>query len=145
MTDEINIEVVENPVIVQSTAVKIAPNVIEYNITVASSVSAVQATVVESPSLSEITVVGVGPQGPPGETGPQGPVGPQGPPGGEAFVYQQVSASTVWTIQHNLGYYPSVTTVSVTTDEIIGNLHYVNDNEVTVTFTYAQMGYAYLS
>lgn len=49
-----------------------------------------------------------GPQGPQGPTGPQGPVGPPGSgEGGSGFKHLQQEASTVWDIEHSLGYDPA--------------------------------------
>lgn len=49
------------------------------------------------------------------QPGPQGPQGIQGPPGsagGARHSHIQDSPSTIWPVNHNLGYYPHVTVLS---------------------------------
>lgn len=91
-----------------------------------------------------VTVSEVGPQGPTGPAGDTGPAGPQGSAGGSSFTYSQMSASTVWTITHNLGRYPPVTIVNEEGDEVFGDVHYASNEVVTVTFSAAFSGIAYL-
>lgn len=75
--------------------------------------------------------------------------GPQGPPGtasaGAFFHYINGVPSMTWTINHNLGFYPSVTTIENTGDIMEGEIEYVNANTVIVHFAYAVDGDAYLS
>lgn len=91
-----------------------------------------------------------GPQGPSGATGPQGAQGQPGLPGtqgdlGGVFQYEQVQSSTVWQVDHNLGYYPNVTTVDSAGTRIEGDVSYPDITTVTVTFSVAIGGRAYLS
>jgi hypothetical protein len=72
-----------------------------------------------------------GPQGPAGATGPAGPPGP----GGGSFRFVQVTPAATWTIVHNLGYYPNVTTVDSSHREVVGEITYTDINTVTVTFS----------
>ncbi len=65
--------------------------------------------------------------------------------GSTTYVHDQSSASSVWTISHGLGIYPSVTTVTSGGDEVYGNVHYTDSSSVTVTFSAALGGKAYLS
>lgn len=88
-----------------------------------------------------------GVQGPQGAQGPQGPQGPQGLPGDSGGFYthtQSVSAST-WTINHNLGYYPSVNVVDNGENVVIGDVTYVSLNSLTISFSATFGGKAYLS
>jgi hypothetical protein len=80
-------------------------------------------------------------QGPPG---PQGGVGPIGPPG-TTSVYDQYVPASVWTIAHNLGRYPSVTTVDSGGDTVYGDIDYLSANELTISFASAFGGVAYLN
>lgn len=51
-----------------------------------------------------------GPQGLQGNTGPQGPTGLTGPqgPAGVSYDHTQSTASAEWTVNHNLGFKPTV-------------------------------------
>jgi hypothetical protein len=79
--------------------------------------------------------------------GPPGPPGPAGPPGasGSGYNHTQGSAATTWTINHNLGFKPSVQTFTVGGLEIIGEVQHTSDNQVLVTFNIALAGIARLS
>lgn len=50
------------------------------------------------------------PVGPSGLTGPTGPTGATGPSGAASstYVYTQMTPNTLWTVNHNLGFNPSV-------------------------------------
>jgi hypothetical protein len=85
-----------------------------------------------------------GDQGPKGDTGPQGPVGPQGTSGG-FFTYTPADARTTWNIAHNLGYNPNVTVSDSVGTEYFGQISYTNSNSLTLTFSQAVYGTAYLS
>lgn len=79
--------------------------------------------------------------------GPQGPAGPQGPVGASfaTYTHSQVSASSTWTIVHNLNCRPSVTIVDSGGRIQIGEIVYDSNNQVTVTFAAAFGGFAYLN
>jgi hypothetical protein len=85
-----------------------------------------------------------GQRGPTGPTGPQGPVGPQGTSGG-FFTYTPPDARTTWNIAHNLGYNPNVTVSDSVGTEYFGQISYTNSNSLTLTFSQAVYGTAYLS
>lgn len=55
-----------------------------------------------------------------------------------------VAAST-WVINHDLGRFPSVSTVDSAGDIINGAVTYDNDNKITIAFTSATSGKAYLN
>ncbi len=54
-------------------------------------------------------------------------------------------ATTTWVINHNLGKYPSVSTVDSAGSIINGAITYNNENKITVVFTSATSGKAYLN
>lgn len=62
-----------------------------------------------------------------------------------SFVYEQSPASDVWTINHALGKYPSVTVVDSAGDEVEGNVNHVSVNQVVLTFSAAFSGRAFLN
>ena len=83
-----------------------------------------------------------------------GPKGDHGPPGVvdyshvlniTAHTHEQAQATTVWAIQHDLGFYPSVTTVTYGNNHVIGEVKYTDENSLTIEFTVELSGFAYLS
>lgn len=81
-----------------------------------------------------------GPQGPPG---PQGPVGP---PGADAtYTHTQGAPSASWSITHGLGKYPSVTVVDSSGSEVEGDVTYLSNAQVLVSFSAPFSGVAYLN
>lgn len=62
-----------------------------------------------------------------------------------SYSHTQGSANTVWSIEHNLGFYPSVTVFLSTGDTVEGLIEHSNTNSLTVTFSAAISGTAYLS
>ncbi len=98
---------------------------------------------------SLLTVAEQGPSGVPGAqglTGPQGPTGPAGGPGVGSdanYVHNQILASSVWVINHNLNKYPSVIVVDSGDTVVVGDISYTNLNTITVTFTVAFGGKAF--
>lgn len=66
-------------------------------------------------------------------------------PVGGVYTHTQSSPSTTWTITHNLGYHPSVTVVDSAQTVVIGDVTYVSDNQLIVSFSVPFGGKAYLS
>lgn len=89
-----------------------------------------------------------GPAGPAGANGAAGPVGPQGPAGVTqtiAYAHTQNAVSSTWSITHNLGFRPNVTTINSAGTNIEGIVEHTNENFLTITFSIAGTGTAYLS
>ena len=61
------------------------------------------------------------------------------------FVYTQPSASILWDITHNLRFFPNVTIVDSGENFVIGDVEYVTQNRLLVTFAHSFAGKAYLS
>lgn len=85
----------------------------------------------------------------PGPTGPQGPQGlegPQGIPGPPIpdYIHTQIAASKVWEITHSLNKYPTVTIIDSGGTIVIGEVVYIDQNRVTVSFSAAMSGTASL-
>lgn len=59
------------------------------------------------------------------------------------YIHNQTSASAVWTIEHNLNKFPSVSIVDSAGTLVIGDISYVNQNRITVSFRSAFSGKAY--
>lgn len=60
-------------------------------------------------------------------------------------VHSQASPQTTWTINHTLGGKPSVTVVDSADTVVIGEVTYISNTQVQVSFTAAFSGYAYLT
>ena len=82
--------------------------------------------------------------------GVQGPTGATGPTGG-TYIHTQTLASTVWTVNHNLGeMYVNVEPIDSTNISFVGRYDYpqiefLNDSTLTLTFLTPQTGYAAVS
>ncbi len=63
----------------------------------------------------------------------------------QSYVHTQGVAGAVWTITHNLGYYPNYWAEDSANSEIEGAPNNVSVNEMTITFSSATSGVAYLS
>ena len=61
------------------------------------------------------------------------------------FVFTQGSPSATWNITHNLGKFCSVTVVDTSKQIVIGDITYVNNNSLTITFSAPFSGEAYLN
>jgi len=89
-------------------------------------------------------------QGAPGPKGEKGDPGEPGEPGlagqaAQAFVFNQMTPLSVWTIQHNLANYPGVTVVDSSGAVVVGDIEYIDSNNITITFGAAFGGIAYLN
>ena len=65
----------------------------------------------------------------------------------DAGTYTQCfeQSSDTWTITHNLGSYPSVTVVDSANTVVVGNVDYVNSQQLVVTFNASFSGCAFLN
>lgn len=61
------------------------------------------------------------------------------------FTFKQKTAESNWVIQHNLEKFPSVTVVDSAGSAVIGEVSYVDENNLTITFSAAFAGVAYLN
>lgn len=61
------------------------------------------------------------------------------------FTYNQIAASASWNITHNLGKNPSVSIVDSGGNWVVGDVLYINNNELTINFNSAFSGTAYLN
>lgn len=92
-------------------------------------------------SVNTITVASSGPQGPKGDAGTNGTNGVDG----GHYTFEQQVPSASWTITHNLGYRPAVTVQDYGKIVLEGELDHINANSLTIRFSEAISGYAYLS
>jgi hypothetical protein len=62
-----------------------------------------------------------------------------------AHVHTQTLASATWTVIHNLGKHPSVSIVDSAEEEVIGEVQHTDANVLTIRFSAAFSGKAYLN
>jgi hypothetical protein len=61
------------------------------------------------------------------------------------FKHNQTTASATWTINHNLGKFPSVTVVDSANNVVEGCVQYIDNNTIELNFGSAFSGCAYLN
>lgn len=94
-----------------------------------------------------VTLEVVGPTGP---AGPQGPAGADGLTGAEvvatvSYVHNQLSASSSWTVVHNLGFYPNVSAYDSADTMVEGEIIHNDNTTLTINFSASFSGKAHLS
>ena len=65
--------------------------------------------------------------------------------GDKNFVFNQAVASATWTVQHNLDKFPSCTMVLGTGQQGYGDVTFIDENNLTITFAGAESGKAYIN
>ena len=66
-------------------------------------------------------------------------------PAGASFVYTQSVSAATWTVTHGLGFFPSVTVVDNGGNMVIGDVLYITENQVSISFSASFGGKAYFS
>ena len=61
------------------------------------------------------------------------------------YVHPQPVASATWTVQHNLNKFPSCTMVLSTGQQGYGDVTFIDENNLTITFAGAESGKAYIN
>jgi len=61
------------------------------------------------------------------------------------FMFKQNVPSDVWHVKHNLDKYPSVTVVDSAENVVVGEVTYVDNNNLIIHFTSAFSGKAYMN
>ena len=59
------------------------------------------------------------------------------------YIHNQTAANSAWTVQHNLGKYCSVTVVDSAGNVIVGNVEYLDTNNLIIKFSAPVTGKAY--
>lgn len=65
--------------------------------------------------------------------------------GDKNFVFNQNVASNIWEVNHNLNKFPSVTVVDSGKNIVIGEVLYINENYLQISFSSPFSGTAYLN
>lgn len=68
-----------------------------------------------------------------------------GAAGDKNYVFNQNTASAVWTINHTLNKFPSVSVVDSAGTEVIGQVDYISISQITITFAAPFTGQAFLN
>ena len=63
----------------------------------------------------------------------------------ETYTFVQAGASATWIVQHNLDKFPSVTMTLSTGQKGYGDVVYIDENNLTITFASAESGKAYMN
>ena len=65
--------------------------------------------------------------------------------GDKNFVFTQAVATSTWSVQHNLNKFPSCTMVLSTGQQGYGDVTFIDENNLTITFASAESGKAYIN
>ena len=65
--------------------------------------------------------------------------------GDKNYVHPQAKASATWTVQHNLNKFPSVTSVNINNIEMYGEVVFNDLNNLTINFSAAFSGQAFIN
>lgn len=63
----------------------------------------------------------------------------------KTYIHNQVVASASWLVQHNLNKYPSVSIVDSGDNVVIGDIQYIDLNNILITFTSTFSGKVYFN
>ena len=63
----------------------------------------------------------------------------------KTYEHVQNTPSATWTIQHNLGKFPSVTSVNINNIVMYGEVTYIDSNNLTINFSAGFSGKAYMN
>jgi hypothetical protein len=66
-------------------------------------------------------------------------------PVGASYVHTQSTSASTWTISHNMGFFPSVSVVDNGGNMVIGDVLYITENQVSISFSASFGGKAYFS
>lgn len=65
--------------------------------------------------------------------------------GDKHYTHNQAVASIVWEVRHGLNKYPSVTVVDSAQNIVVGDVVYIDENNVRITFAASFSGKAYFN
>jgi hypothetical protein len=65
--------------------------------------------------------------------------------GDKTYTHNQGLPSAIWTIAHGLDKKPSVMVVDTANTVVIGQIEYIDNNNITLTFNGSFSGYAYIN
>jgi hypothetical protein len=59
------------------------------------------------------------------------------------YVHNQVATASTWNVTHNLGKYPTIAVVDSGNNELVPDVHYIDANNLTVSFGANTSGHVY--
>jgi len=65
--------------------------------------------------------------------------------GDKTFVFDQITPSNTWNITHTLNKFPSVSVVDTAGTQVFTDVNYINNNNITLTFSTGFAGKAFLN
>jgi hypothetical protein len=113
-------------------------NISEFTNTVNVTTGDNTTAVVSVPVTTVVTATATGPQGAQGVAGPVGPAS-------AFFIYNQATAASEWTINHNLGFKPSVQAFDTGSQQIEGLVTHLSINTTAIVFVVPVAGFARLT
>jgi hypothetical protein len=63
----------------------------------------------------------------------------------DTFTHTQLSSQSTWVVKHNLNKMPSVTIVDSADNVVIGEVEYIDSNNIIISFSGAFSGCAYIN
>jgi hypothetical protein len=76
---------------------------------------------------------------------PQGIQGPPGEPGDKHYLHHQIAPVDIWYVTHNLGKFPSVTCWDSAQNQVEGDVDWIDENHLSISFGTAFSGDAFLN
>jgi len=61
------------------------------------------------------------------------------------YIHTQAQSGSAWTIEHNLNRFPSVEVVDSAGSVVVGDIQYIDENNITINFSAPFTGKAYLN
>ncbi len=167
MTDEVAVSISETEFVTLDSVEELQSIAIE---TTETSVVTIDAEIVTVESVEVVQSIAlesveIGQQGPRGIQGPPGPQGASGLAGtdhnelanrdaidshpasaisGLMYVHQQLVPESIWLITHNLNRNPSTTVMDSAESVVHGDIQHNSSNQLTISFSSAFAGTAYL-
>lgn len=94
-------------------------------------ITVVPATALQLSVQPNVTqIIKVVPRGTQGERGLPGPSGVD-----LHYVHEQVTPAATWNVTHGLNKYPSVVVLDSTGSVVVGTVNYVDENNVSISFS----------
>lgn len=101
----------------------------------------------EKPNVEVLSIGSQGLKGIKGDTGATGATGETGATGDgdRNYVHVQNTPLAHWTVVHNLGKYPAITVVDSGGTEVVGQVNFVSTAILTIDFSGAFSGKAFIN
>lgn len=137
MTDNVVVQPVTNYTIVTPVTTAVSVEAVTTAINVEENVTVVNVE-------SVVTSISVAGQGQQGIQGIQGPQGPSGAATGVFYTHTQNTPTNTWVIVHNLGNYPTALVYDSSGNECEGSIIQNTTTQMTIVFSAAFSGVAYI-